>query len=181
MSSNRITVAVSSLKVGPGLKISNAVLKILGNLKINWLQNYHDALEKALLTSGDQARGAGLVMAFFTGSDWCPYCQALTTEVFNTLEFRFWFNSHLMVPLLVDYPQNTSQPDDIKTQNAKLMQQYNITGFPTVVAIKASSAYCTPNGQCVINASEVGRVAGYMKGSGPDSWITSFSAAANIQ
>jgi len=116
MSSSQLMGSVSSLKTGVGLELSNSIQKILAALKINWLQNYNQALEKAALTSGSPSQGAQLVMAFFTGSDWCPYCQALSSEVFNKLDFHLWFNSRLMVPLLVDYPHTTAQPDDIKTQ-----------------------------------------------------------------
>jgi len=181
MSSSQLMGSVSSLKTGVGLELSNSIQKILAALKINWLQNYNQALEKAALTSGSPSQGAQLVMAFFTGSDWCPYCQALSSEVFNKLDFHLWFNSRLMVPLLVDYPHTTAQPDDIKTQNAALLQQYNITGFPTVVAIKATAGYCLPNGHCVTTATEVGRLVGYVPGSGEASWIANFSAVAHIQ
>lgn len=171
----------SSLLVGKGLEIRNNIAKFLKQLNIDWLQQYDQALEKAYMTSGDQAMGAQLVMAVFSGSDWCPHCQDLTKEVFDSVEFRLWFNHHLIVPLLLDYPLNASQPNNIQVQNAKLKAQYNIEGFPTAVAIKASGGYCIPNGGCVVNASDVGRVVGYMKGSGADNWIKTFSAAANIK
>jgi thiol-disulfide isomerase/thioredoxin len=163
---------------GPIKSVLNlgSILKLIANSKsVDWLQDYDDALEKAYMTSGEEAVGARVVMAFFTGSDWCPHCKALSTEVFNDVSFKIWFNWHLMVPLLLDYPQNTPQPDEIKLQNAILAKQYNITGFPTVVAIKAGSGYCTGPGQkCVVQASEVRRVVGYQSGSGVDSWIDSF-------
>lgn len=181
MSSQIAKGVMSSLKVGLGLKISEAALNWLKHLQIDWLQNYEQALEKAVTTSGDPAMGAQLVMAVFTGSDWCPYCQALDTEVLHSVEFRLWFNQHLMVPLWLDYPHNTPQSDEIKAQNAKLLAQYGISGFPTVVAIKAATGACLPNGQCVISTSEVGRVVGYAPGSGADAWIANFSAAAKIQ
>lgn len=176
------TGVVSHLNVGLGREINEKALEIALKLygKIQWLQDYDKAIEKAAITSGDPKQGAQLVMALFTGSDWCPFCQALETEVFQAKDFRLWFNFHLMVPLMLDYPHKASQSDEIKVQNAKLMQQYNITGFPTVVAIKATPLYCTPNGGCVVSTSEVGRLVGYAPGSGAKSWIASFSAMAGI-
>lgn len=173
--------ATSSLLAGHGLAIKNNIDKILKQLHIDWLQLYDQALEKAYMTSGDQAMGAQLVMAVFSGSDWCPYCQELAKEVFDSAEFKLWFNQHSMVPLLLDYPLNASQPNNIRVQNAKLKAQYSIQGFPTVVAIKASGGYCIPKGGCVVNASEVGRIVGYPTGSGADNWIKTFSAMANIK
>lgn len=186
MSSHFITGAISPVKVGKGLKIiiaAQAVLKEALQLEaqINWLQDFEMAKEQAAGKSGSQTMGAQLVMAFFTGSDWCPYCQALTTEVFQDTGFRIWFNQRFMVPFMADFPESASQSVAVIEQNQKLYKQYNITAFPTVVAIKVSPGYCKPDGTCVINESEVGRVVGYMPGSGVDSWIASFSAAANIQ
>jgi hypothetical protein len=120
-------------------------------------------------------------MAYFSGSDWCPHCHDLNAEIFQDVNFLRWFNQRHMVPLLVDFPTNTPQPDAIRIQNAQLYTQYNIQGFPTVVAIRASGGYCTSDGTCVVYANEVGRVVGYSSGTGVNAWIASFSSVANIQ
>lgn len=148
--------------------------------RVAWLESYDDALQKAAKTSGDPKKGAGVVMALFTGSDWCSYCQALDQEVFQSADFSLWFNARLIVPLIVDFPKNETQTPDLQQQNALLLQQYNVLCFPTVIALKATATACLSNGTCIVNVTELGRVVGYKKGSGPASWIKSFSTAANL-
>jgi thiol:disulfide interchange protein len=185
MPSHTILGTISSVKVGTGqklVKVSQSVLEAIKKLTapINWLQDYQAALEQAAAKTGGDASGAHLVMALFSGSDWCPHCQALETEVFQDKSFLIWFNSHEIVPLLVDFPQNTTQTPAIQAQNAHLLTQYNVQGFPTVVIIKVTGGYCTSNGKCVFNTTEVGRIVGYSSGTGVDAWIAAFSAIANI-
>jgi thiol-disulfide isomerase/thioredoxin len=161
------------------VKVSGLIAKFL-LAPVAWLESYDEAVQKAAKTSGDPKKGAGVVMALFTGSDWCGYCQALDQEVFQSGDFRLWFNARLIVPLMVDFPQNKPQTPDLKQQNALLLQQYNVQSFPTVIALKAMATACLPNGTCIVNVSESGRVVGYKTGSGPANWIKSFSTAANL-
>jgi thiol:disulfide interchange protein len=186
MQSHTILGTTSSIKEGTGLKlvkISQAALEALKKISapINWLQDYQTALEQAAAKTGGEAMGAHLVMALFSGSDWCPHCIDLDKEIFENHSFRIWFNTHEIVPLLVDFPQKTTQTPALQAQNAQLLSQYNVQGFPTVVIIKATGSYCMPNGKCVVNTTEVGRIVGYSSGTSVDDWIAAFSAIANIQ
>ena len=104
-----------------------------------------------------------IVLANFTGSDWCVWCNRLEEEVFKTPEFLSWANKHAVL-LRLDYPRNTEQLPALKAQNSQLAQIYNpyITGYPTVLFIDHEG-------------NVLGKV-GYIKG-GPQAWI----AAANQQ
>ena len=158
-------------------------LEALLSAPVKWLQNYDEALKQAAEMTGSAGSadlGAHVVMAYFAGSDWCSHCIDLDNEVFQSKTFRQWFNFGRMVPLLLDFPNSKSQSAEIKTQNAQLYTQYAIGGFPSVLAIRAT-AVCLSTGTCVVNASEIARVVGYSKGSGPDAWIKSFSDATGIQ
>ncbi len=117
----------------------------------HWTNDYGRALEQA--ASEDK-----VVMAMFTGSDWCTYCSKLEKEVFAKPEFSEWAGAKF-VPLMVDFPRNKKLAQDIEIQNEQLKEKYAkyIGGYPTVLFID-------PVGQVV------GKM-GYARG-GPQEWIT---------
>jgi len=95
-----------------------------------------------------------LVLLHFTGSDWCPSCQLLDKEVISQKSFQEFVNKNY-VGVLLDFPQETA----VKQQNTDLYNQYNVSGFPTLIVT-------TPDGK------ELGRVEGYYPGIGPDAVIS---------
>jgi len=101
-----------------------------------------------------------LILAYFTGSDWCPWCAKLKTEVFDTEEFKEWAKKNVTL-LYLDFPRHKSQSDVIKQQNEKLSKKYNVKGFPAVLLL-------TPDGEVVGNA-------GYREG-GARQWIERFQS-----
>jgi thioredoxin-related protein len=105
-----------------------------------WTESYDGALAQAKSEKK-------LVLADFTGSDWCHYCVQLRREVLNKPEFMTWAASHVVL-LEVDYPRRKSQADEVKAQNERLKNQFNIDGYPTVVVMNA-------------DGKEVGRIVGY--------------------
>jgi protein disulfide-isomerase len=115
-----------------------------------WTNDYGQALEQA---SSENK----VVMALFTGSDWCTYCTKLEKEVFAKPEFNDWANQQF-VPLMVDFPRNKKLAQDIEIQNEQLKEKYAkyIGGYPTVLFID-------PAGQVV------GKM-GYARGGAQD-WI----------
>ena len=70
----------------------------------------------------------------FTGSDWCPWCVKLRTEVFQTPEFKQFVDSKLVL-MEADFPRSKPQPADLKAQNRRLAGDYGIEGFPTVLIL----------------------------------------------
>jgi protein disulfide-isomerase len=77
------------------------------------------------------------ILADFTGSDWCGWCIRLKKEVFNTPEFKTWAKKNVIL-LELDYPRSKPQSAAIKAQNAKLVQQYKIEGYPTILFLNSS-------------------------------------------
>ncbi|GAA5495890.1 hypothetical protein Rhal01_02071 [Rubritalea halochordaticola] len=73
----------------------------------------------------------------FTGSDWCGWCIRLSKEVFKHDAFNEGVkDSFVLVEL--DYPRDKSKlSEETQEQNAKLQQQYGITGFPTILLCDA--------------------------------------------
>jgi protein disulfide-isomerase len=97
------------------------------------------------------------VLLFFTGSDWCPWCQRLNDEVFETDEFRDWAATNISL-VEVDFPQEKKLPGDRRIINETLKKTYDsrIKGFPTALFIDG-------------NGTVLGRL-GY-EGGGPKPWI----------
>lgn len=76
------------------------------------------------------------IFAFFTGSDWCPWCVRLHSEVIGTKEFEKFAADNLIL-FEADFPQNKSQPASVKKQNEALTAKYGVKGFPTVLLLDA--------------------------------------------
>jgi thioredoxin-related protein len=63
-----------------------------------WQTNYDTALKMA-------ASQGKLVLADFTGSDWCYYCIRLRKDVLDEPGFSAWAKSHFVL-LEIDMPEN---------------------------------------------------------------------------
>ncbi len=100
-------------------------------------------------------KGRKVVMAFFTGSDWCGWCMKLKAEVFDQPEFAEWVEDGV-VPLELDFPRKTKLAPELRKQNEELAQRFEISGYPTVVFLDAKG-------------EELGRT-GYVEG-GPSKWM----------
>ena len=94
-----------------------------------WETNFEKAKQKA--TQENKA-----LLVDFTGSDWCGWCIKLKEEVFDHKEFSDFANKHFVLVEL-DYPQNKVQSDEIKAQNNKLKNTYQIQGYPTILIMDA--------------------------------------------
>ena len=119
-----------------------------------WMTSHPQALEKAEKTGK-------VVLADFTGSDWCVWCKRLDEEVFSKPAFQTWAEENVVL-LKLDFPRQTEQPEALAKQNRALAQKYGIRGFPTILLL-------TEEGQVI------GRL-GYQKG-GPDPWVKAAQAA----
>ena len=112
-----------------------------------WLTNVKAAQAEA-------KRSNRVILANFTGSDWCPFCVKLKGEVFDTPVFAKWAATNAVL-LEVDFPRK-AQVASLKAQNKQLAEAYGITGYPTVVFLDA-------------DGKELGRY-GYAQG-GAEKWI----------
>ena len=97
------------------------------------------------------------VLLHFTGSDWCGYCQLLDKEVLSTSAFNQFAAANYVIVTL-DFPHDIPLPANVKEQNDRLAQKYNVTGYPTLVVLTTDER-------------ELGRIGGYNPGSGPDAVI----------
>lgn len=118
-----------------------------------WLTDYEQAKQRAKAEKK-------VILADFTGSDWCHWCKVLQKEVFDTPEFKAWAKTSLVL-LEVDFPAKKQQAAALKQQNEWLRKRHKIEGYPTIVFLTA-------------DGKELGRH-GYEKG-GPAPWIKTAKA-----
>lgn len=121
-----------------------------------WGTNYKQALEQA-------KKDHKLLLMDFTGSDWCGWCIKLDKEVFSQKAFRDYAAENLVL-LKLDFPRRKSQSSELKKQNSKLADEFQITGYPTVVVLNSDGV-------------KVG-VLGYMEG-GPAAFIAELDKLKN--
>jgi thioredoxin-related protein len=116
-----------------------------GDKKSPWLTSFEEAKSKA-------AKEDKLILADFSGSDWCGWCIKLEKEVFSKKEFLDAAAQNYVL-LLVDFPRSQTPPKE----NYSLAEKYDVDSFPNIVIL-------SPDGKVV------DRKSGYMTG-GPDAYI----------
>lgn len=94
---------------------------------INWMTDYQAALQ----LSRDSSKP---IVLFFTGSDWCGWCNKLEDEALNTREFAEMAKDQFIFVKL-DFPQSSPLDPKTKAQNQRLKNQYSIQGYPTIIMI----------------------------------------------
>ena len=115
----------------------------------DWTEDYSAGLARA-------RKEHKLLVLDFTGSDWCVWCQRTDREVFSTQKFKDYADQNLVL-VKVDFPNSIPQTDEVKAQNARLKDKYQIEGFPTLIVLD-------PSEKVVV------KQVGYLEG-GPDAFI----------
>ena len=87
-----------------------------------WLTSYETAMRTAEQTDKN-------VLIYFTGSDWCPPCKMLKTDLFDSAEFEALSQSYVL--LYIDIPMNKDllTPKQLahnKVLSAKLNQKGSV-------------------------------------------------------
>lgn len=146
-------VIVGLLATGCSIKsLKNGILKPptpqSETVSAQWLESYDEALRQSAATGRP-------ILADFTGTDWCVWCQRLSEEVFERQEFVDWATENVVL-LEVDYPKHGRQSDAIKNQNAELAERYQVESYPTILLLDSAGN----------QLGETGYVAG-----GPSAWI----------
>jgi len=112
-----------------------AVLTVVGssrgedNGEKGWVQDFEKAMARA-------AKEEKLIIADFTGSDWCGWCIKLDKEVFSQDTFKDFARDNVVL-FKADFPMRKEQPKDIARQNKKLAETYRVQGFPTILLLNA--------------------------------------------
>lgn len=95
--------------------------------KLAWLTNYEEAVNQSKATSKP-------MVLFFTGSDWCGWCNKLEEEAFDTQAFQ-QIAGDRFVFLKLDFPLYTSLDVRTNAQNKQLQKKYEIRSYPTLVLL----------------------------------------------
>lgn len=98
--------------------------------KDDWGTDF-DAVKKAA------SEGKKVILADFTGSDWCPWCMKLDGEVFKTDAFKTFAKENLVL-FVADFPNEKQVAKETADQNRKLAEKYGVQGFPTVLLLDAN-------------------------------------------
>lgn len=95
---------------------------------VGFIDDYDLALERAKAEKK-------LIVADFSGSDWCFWCKRLDKEVFQQEDF-ISVATNKYVLLMIDSPNDkTVLSEKAKTENPKLVKKYKIQGYPTVLLL----------------------------------------------
>lgn len=104
----------------------------LAQAKEGWLTDLKEAKAKA------KAENKELLLDF-TGSDWCPYCMKLESEVFSQKAWKDYAAKRYVL-MEVDFPHDKPQSPALAKQNDVLQQKYRIEAFPTVIILSPSGS-----------------------------------------
>lgn len=74
------------------------------------------------------------ILLLFTGSDWCPPCKMLETEVFSQQEFLDGVSDQFVLVML-DFPKDKELTPELKQQNDSLAAKFAISAYPTVIMV----------------------------------------------
>ncbi len=99
--------------------------------QVEWLTNYEQAVNKAQATSKP-------MLLFFTGSDWCGWCNKLEEEVFDSPSFSEAVGDKFIF-LKLDFPREKPIAPAIKEQNRQLRNQFDIRNYPTIIIFDAKN------------------------------------------
>lgn len=110
-------------------KPAPVVVSSSATVSSKWNVNFMGSLEVA------KAQGRH-VFVFFTGSDWCGWCQRLNREILKTPEFERYAAENLVL-VEIDFPRAKSLPPAVVDQNAKLAKIFRIEGYPTVIILNS--------------------------------------------
>lgn len=114
---------------GAVLSISSCKLQAESKVesRIKWQTNYEQAVQQSKADSKP-------LLLFFTGSDWCGWCNKIDEEALETPEFAAGAGSKFIFVKL-DFPLYTAQDPKIKAQNKQLQEKLNVRSFPTIIII----------------------------------------------
>lgn len=72
----------------------------------------------------------------FTGSDWCPPCQALKKNVLDKAKFQSAAMKEYVF-VMCDFPNRKKLSSAQKAHNKKMASKYKVEAYPTVILTNA--------------------------------------------
>lgn len=97
--------------------------------KAEWLTDVAQAQATA-------AKENKLILALFTGSDWCPPCKSFEAEVAHDEQFAGIFAGSFVF-FKNDWLRNTPQSPSVAAEVDRLRRKYRVTRYPTLRILNA--------------------------------------------
>lgn len=95
--------------------------------------------------AADARQGPRPLLLNFSGSDWCGWCKRLDAEVFSQPAFQEFAAANL-VCVLADFPRRTKLDSALQAQNQKLLEHFQVQGFPTLLLFDSTGELITQMG-----------------------------------
>lgn len=106
-------------------------LLISGNAfaaEAQWLTDYDEGLALAKKDNRN-------MMVLFTGSDWCPWCKKLHSEILAKDDFTSFAEKNNLVLVELDFPRDNKPAQEVMQKRTALAKKYSIDGYPTIVLL----------------------------------------------
>lgn len=91
------------------------------------------SLPEAQLAAKEEKK---LILALFTGTDWCPPCQQFEAQVAHDEQF-FGIFAGSFVFFKNNWLRNTPQPEAVQTEVDRVRRKYVIRSYPTLMVLNA--------------------------------------------
>ncbi len=95
--------------------------------KIAWLTDYEKAVQLSRAASKP-------IVLFFTGSDWCGWCNKLEKEALDTEEFANSAADSLIF-VKINFPMKSKLDSKTAQQNETLQKKFGVRSFPSVIVV----------------------------------------------
>lgn len=119
----------NTIKLAFGLLMAATSLALAGG--DGWVTDFEAAKKQAA------TENKSLIIEF-TGSDWCPPCKMMQKNFFSKEDWVKKAKEDFILVYL-DFPNDkTGMSEELLAQNARLADEYGITGYPTVIVASAS-------------------------------------------
>ena len=120
-----------------------ALAPLLAFAKSSTPQGFTDNYDEALARAKDSGK---YIYVCFSGSDWCGWCMKLENEVFSDPAFAAALKDDWEL-VFIDSPQNQDVLSArAKTENPKLVEKFQIRGFPTALLQDAAGELIVKSG-----------------------------------
>lgn len=103
---------------------------------------WYTDMEKAKADAASQGK---TLLLNFTGSDWCGWCKRLDREVFSKDTFQKFADEKLILVKL-DFPKYKKQSVETQRANRKVLEQFGVRGFPTILLVNAEESLLLETG-----------------------------------
>jgi thioredoxin-related protein len=122
-----VVMAVAAAVAVASLSFASSAAYAQINRKDPWFTSWNQAT--ILAKKQDK-----LILAYFCGSDWDPWCKKLNQDVMDTPYFLDWAKDKVLL-VKVDFPSKARQSPAIKKQNQELKTKFNVTKTPTLLFV----------------------------------------------